>query len=173
MTLDANGDGKSASNLPSLGNDGPIVRLQLGGERISFDVTAGGGAAPVTLDVGSMERLCGILAHEPATAQEIETAIAEIEDMLTPAIRTLPKGAELVTSASGFQALRQVLALSHVGNAQVEVSMVEDVFGRLAAVAYGTPANQMKIPESRSFAAAVLVLRELMHHAGFPSVRLT
>jgi len=30
----------------------------------------------------------------------------------------------------------------------------------------------MGIPESRSFAAAVLVLRELMHHAGFPSVRL-
>ncbi|MBL8830560.1 MAG: hypothetical protein JNM18_26540 [Planctomycetaceae bacterium] len=53
---------------------------------------------------------------------------------------------------------------------ELEISTVEDVFGRLASVAYGAPATQLGIPESRSFAAAVLVLRELMHHAGFASV---
>lgn len=169
MTSASNGDRTSAAN-PAINE--PIVRLQFAGDRIALEVTASGGTAPTTLDVGSLQRISAILVHEPATAQEIEAAIAEIEDMLTPAIRKLPKPATLMASVALFRTLPQILGRPEVNPAQLEVSTVEEVFGRLASVAYGTPATQMGIPESRSFAAAVLVLRELMHHAGFPSVGL-
>ena len=167
---DANGDRNPLDVLASIVQGEPNVRLQFVGNRIALEVTTSAKSAPTTLEVGSFQRLFEILVHEPATANEIEAAIAEIEDMLMPAIRALPKHGHLMTLASPFDALLQAVGRPDADTVQLEISTVEDVFGRLASVAYGTPATQLGVPESRSFAAAVLVLRELMHHAGFGSV---
>jgi len=54
----------------------------------------------------------------------------------------------------------------------MEIAEVERLFNFIVDVAYGTPAKMLGVPENREFAAALLYLRELMHHAGFSSVYL-
>ncbi len=126
--------------------------------------------APTIIEIGSLPRLLDILTHEPATESELESAIAEIEDMLTPAIRSLPKPGNLVISSPELREVVKVVGRRTDENVRLDISTVEDVFSRLAAVAYGTTATLLGISEHRRFAATVLVLRELMHHAGFASV---
>lgn len=117
----------------------PTVDLQMTGDRIALEVTAGD-TPPTLLEVGSFQRLLQVIAHEPATAGELENAIAEIEEMLMPVIRMLPKRGNLVTSASVFCALPQVVGRAGADQTPLEIATVEEVFGRLAALAYGTPA---------------------------------
>jgi len=49
---------------------------------------------------------------------------------------------------------------------------MEQTFERLAAVAEGRPVVQEGLPESTEFAAALLILREFMHHLGFSAVHV-
>lgn len=49
---------------------------------------------------------------------------------------------------------------------------MEQTFERLAAVAEGRPVGQEGLPESTEFAAALLILREFMHHLGFSAVHV-
>ena len=49
---------------------------------------------------------------------------------------------------------------------------VEHVFARLSAVALGRPAASEGLPESTDFIAALLLVRELMHHLDIPAIRL-
>lgn len=150
------------------------VRLHISGEEIALEVASAANAhSPIRLPVGSFPQLLEVLKHEPATAMEIETAIADVEEMLMRVIATLPKPGKLVTSSSVFCALAEVLGHATGSPVELEIAQVEEVFNRLASVAFGTPASHVGVPENRSFAAAVIVLRELMHHAGFVSVTLS
>lgn len=41
-----------------------------------------------------------------------------------------------------------------------------------ADVAHGMPAAQLGVPTDRSFAATLLILREVLHHGGFAFVEI-
>lgn len=171
MPADSDKDSHAPGPISSDHGDA-LVKLQIGGDRIAVVVARTRSSTPTRLDAGSLERLFAILAHEPATERELESAIAEIEDLLTPVIRALPARRSLVASASEFPEL-VALKGSRLGEqTDLDVATVEEVFGRLAAMAYGTPASQVGIPEHRRFTATTLVLRELMHHAAFASVQI-
>lgn len=170
MKSDPNDDQPPSPGESFAAPGGSIVHLQLTGDQFALEVTTGANAKPTTLEIGSMQRLLKILAHEPASATELEAAISEIEDMLTPAIRAMPTQAQLVAAPVLFDPLLKALGRVRGLTTHLEVSMVEEVFGRLVSLAHGTPASLLEIPESRNFAATVLVLRELMHHAGIPTV---
>jgi hypothetical protein len=47
---------------------------------------------------------------------------------------------------------------------------MEQVFGRLAAIISGRPANQDILPITNTFVATLLILREVMHHLGFMNI---
>lgn len=150
----------------SLLKDGPVTILNFENDSIMLRVINRKDFSVQTkLQTGSMPRILRHLKNEPATAVELEAAIAAIEDELMPAIPSLPGHRCLVTSEP---VVHQIAGLaSGTDDSRLEVTDVERLFNRLVDVAYGTPAKVLGIPENREFAASLLYLRELMHHAGF------
>lgn len=153
---------------------GPTTRLRICGDRVLLDV-AGGLASPesATLDAGSWQRILAHLGHAPPTAAELESAIQKIEDDLMPVLRFLPDHGQLGTSAPAFWEVVTVAGLGGSPEVDLDTASVEKLFNRLADVAYGMPAARLGIPTHRSFAAVLLLLREILHHGGFDSVRVT
>ena len=131
---------------------GRTVGLRLEGDRlIFFDSTAG----PLSgvrrgLEAGRLD------------AAALERAIAEVEDLIMPMIRSLPRTAELVVSGSE---LAEVLALLPAGaGGGVSIESVESLFNRLADVAAGSPVAWRHAASPGRVALGLVVLREVMHH---------
>lgn len=129
--------------------------------RLAWQDDAG---VPVTVSLalgpGSVAARC--FRQEPPTAVEMERAIDLVEDALMPLARVVPTGRGLWPAGALAAALPMV-----PGRLREDV---EDLFQRLASVALGHPAAGVGLPQDRVFVAAVLLLRELMHHLGFASL---
>jgi hypothetical protein len=139
---------------------GRTVGLRIEGDRLIFlDSTAG--------------MLSGVrsgLGTGRLDAAALERAIAEVEDLIMPTIRSLPRTAELVVSGSE---LAEVLALLPAGaGGAVSVESVESLFNQLADVAAGSPVAWRHAASPGRVALGLVVLREVMHHGGFRSVSL-
>lgn len=146
---------------------GAIVRLQLEQDELLFSVRRDGSISRREHTWAlSMSQARSILRHEPATLAELETAIATVEDLITPAIRTFPPGAELEISGSAMkEAVEAIRAFS--GHRELSIEAVESMFNRLADVANGMPVASLGIPVDVSFTMSMVVLREVMHHGGY------
>lgn len=157
--------------IQSLLKEGPVTNLFFENDNIMLRVINGKDLSdPITHRAGSKQNILRHLQSEPATAFEIEAAIATIEDELMPVIPSLPAHRSLITSEPK---IHQIAGLgTGTDKFRLEVEEVERLFNCLADVAYGTPAKILEIPENREFAAALLYLRELMHHAGFSFITL-
>jgi len=143
----------------------PVTYLQIGSE--STFLLAGTDESPalvVELSLGSKRTARRFFAHAPPTGAELERAIAWIEEELMRADRRIRGSGQVFT---GAEALRDILRFAGVAaqpQASLDVETVERTFNRLAAVALGRPSAREGVPSSASFAATLLILRELMHH---------
>lgn len=154
--------------------DGPVTIIQMDDKQFILEIVESGETgAPTAIEAADIKTILDNLKHEPAEAIELECAIADIEGQLMPVIKDFPKRRCLVTSEEMFWNIAKAAGLNTDDNLHLDIATVEEIFNRLADVAYGTPASRLGVPENREFAAAVLFLRELMHHAGFKSVILT
>jgi hypothetical protein len=152
--------------------EGLVTRLHMRDERITLEVLGGHERSAQTIDAGSARKVFERIRHEPATADELESAISDIEDHLMPALRQLPAPRRLVTSEPEVFRIAELLRSSDPLTARLELTEIEQLFNRLADVAHGMPAAALGIPADRSFAATLLILREILHHGGFDSVEL-
>jgi exopolyphosphatase/pppGpp-phosphohydrolase len=136
------------------------IRLEARNTVLKF---ADGDVVTLPLGVGDLAR--DVLRHDPPTPAELERAIDVVEDALSAS--RLPKASRgtLTTSAA-------LLALPGLGtqDAALRLDGVEALFQRLASRALGTPVSADELPQGREMAAALLVLRECMHHLGFDEV---
>lgn len=145
-------------------------RLHIGEQETTLH--AGDGSDPVVLPIGSLSIAQRHFHHEPPSAGEIEAAIDTVEDALMPVIPRLRGSAPLLTEDAESVALLAAVGLPSDIDAELDIAAIERLFTRLAHVASGRPASSEGLPERRSFAANLLILRELMHHAGRDSVRV-
>jgi hypothetical protein len=136
------------------------VGLRLEDDRLNFfDSTA-----------GSLSGVRSGLEAGRLDAAVLERAIAEVEDLIMPTIRSLPRTAELVVSGSE---LAEVLALLPAGGGGgVSIESVESLFNQLADYAAGSPVAWRHAASPGRVALGLVVLREVMHHGGFRSVSL-
>ncbi len=157
--------------VQTLLKDGPVTALVFEDDNIMLRVINGNNlSASTTHQAGSKQNILRHLQSEPATAFELEAAIAAIEDELMPVIPSLPAHRSLISSEL---VIHQIAGLgSDTDEMYLETAEVERLFNCLADVAYGTPAKILGIPENCEFAVVLLYLRELMHHAGFSFVTL-
>ena len=149
-----------------------VTRLRVDNGRIFLDVSGDRDSEVRAVDAGSLSKVLGRLRDEPPTADQLEAAIADIEDGLMSALRQLPTRRQLNNSWPEALRIAGVLRPMHPSMARLDIAEVEELYGRLADVAYGTPASRLGIPTDRLFAATLLVLRELLHHGGFRSVEI-
>jgi hypothetical protein len=102
------------------------------------------------------------------TPAELERAIDVVEDALAGSRAQGSRG-ELVTADPVLLALP---GLDGPG-ATLTRDDVESLFQRLASRALGMPASAAGPPHGRELAAAIIILRECMHHLGFEGVGAT
>lgn len=136
--------------------------LQIGDEELVVRSERQG--AEQRLELGASRIAREFFLHDPPTAREIEQAIDFVEDQI---MRLGPPRDAGTVLWSLSDALRPWAAVS---GPTMAVETVEQWFGRLALAAQGRTGACDGLPPGREAAAALLVLREFMHHRGHPSM---
>ena len=143
------------------------------------EVTLSLGAQTLALTVGGVQHLLptGIaplvtaFRHRMPSALALENAIAEVEDAIMPAARLLPAQRHSLYGADPL--LLQVIhsATANPQATTVSRDAIETLFSALARQAERPGYADAQIPQTPEFAAALLVLRECMHHWGFAQLQ--
>ena len=126
-------------------------------------------ALQVVLAVGIGDLASKVFRHNPPAPYEMEQAIDLVEDALTATGLKRAERADLLISDAPLCAL---LGLQTTGS-RVTGEEVEAKFQRLASVSLGHPGLLDGLPSGGAggrVAAALLVLRECVHHLGFAGV---
>jgi exopolyphosphatase/pppGpp-phosphohydrolase len=146
-------------------SNGPVTLLHIGEEKLV--VLSGSGStieAVRQADVGASRIARDFFRHDPPSPLEIERAIDVTEDE----IMRLGKPDRVASSLfSTSEALRPWAALT---GPVMTSELVESWFQRLASAALRQPQTMKGLPSGREAAAALLVLREFMHHCGHTSI---
>lgn len=143
----------------------PPVRLRLLARSTALEFDS---SERVTLPVGLRDLAEDVLRHEPPTPAELERAIDVVEDALTGSRLARAERGDLISADNLLAALVVGTPGEHLTRDEVEAQ-----FQRLASRSLGTPVAETELPVRRDFAAALLILRECMHHLGFSGIRMT
>jgi hypothetical protein len=148
------------------GASGIVVRLELGGASGCVRFDADGLAREIELPLGTS----GLFRGDPPSEAEIESAIDRTEEAVMPLGKVLPATATL---RAGDAMTRRVAALA-AGTEDadvVSIAAIEALFEQLAMAARrGLWAGEQRMDGPT--AAAVLILREFMHHLGFDRIEV-
>lgn len=145
--------------------------LHIGDAQTTLTIHSGTApATSLTLAVGIGRTARAYFHHSPPSALDMETAIAAVEDVVMPALRQLPAGLALHTSDAAVRRIALLAGVPEGPRMVLPIDAMEACFDRLAAVVQGRPSTQDVLPADNGFAAALLILRELMHHLGFDHI---
>jgi len=155
------------SNEPA-GNQGRTFELRLEGDQLAFVALAPGGSAYI--HGGSVSSIRAVLARGRLTEAMLESAIAQVEDLIMPILRSLPASAHFRVSGEELQKVFQLMPRGD--GAAVSTETVESLFNELADYSGGSPVAWRHASSPDGVALGLVVLREVMHHGGFRSVTL-
>jgi exopolyphosphatase/pppGpp-phosphohydrolase len=152
---------------------GRFALLHLGSECAGLAV--GAGTVPDTvllLPVGWRRTVRECFRRQPPDAKDLERAIEKVEDEVMKARSLLREPVVLYTTDVVLQEVVRVASAGATAVARLPVEVVESLFNRLADLASGRPATQDSLPPEPEFAAALLILRELLQHTGQPAIEV-
>ena len=112
------------------------------------------------------------LRHEPPRPIELEHAIELTEEAVLPLAAQFAGSAGLTLQGLGASLIARGLDRGGLARTALTLDEVESLFNRLVAVSLGRPASQEALPTDARFFAALLMLREFMHHLHFTQVTL-
>jgi exopolyphosphatase/pppGpp-phosphohydrolase len=150
-----------------------LVVLHIGAQQSGIAV--GQGPAPELvklLPLGAERTAHAFFKTAPPTPLALEHAIQVVEDVVMPLRTVIPREALLFSADA---ALREIALLAGAGPEEpmrLTLDAMERVFNRLSAVVQGSPASHQGLPESNTFAATLLILREFMHHLQFAQIEV-
>lgn len=147
------------------------TRLHMDQSHISLQPA---GAEAIVLPLSLDGLLEAGLQNFPPSELALERAIALTEDALMPhvtVLRSYPLEV-LIAADETLAALPSLLGRMDTGSLQLGIDDVERGFSQVAQVAAGMPAHAMGLPAQPRFVAALLVVRELMHHVGWKQLQL-
>lgn len=143
----------------------PALWLHIGDEELVVRSGPGrNGQNEQRLDLGASRIARDFFCHDPPTAREIEQAIDVVEDEIMRLGPRLDAGIPLWSLSEALQ------PWAAVSGPTMTLEIVERWFERLALAAHGRSYASDGLPPGREAAAALLVLREFMHHRGHPSI---
>ncbi|MDU1145088.1 hypothetical protein [Aeromonas rivipollensis] len=107
----------------------------------------------------------GPFSRDPPTSLELEQAIMVVEDVLMPLAARIPP--------HPLVQLHSPVPLAEALGSRVQSrESIERLFGQLVAMVEGDPLASAQLPRDRRVTAALLILREWMHHLNAGSVAL-
>ena len=110
------------------------------------------------------------MRHTPPTPLDIEHAIEQTEDVVMPLAAKLVRNEQLLLRGAGAALILQGAGAAPGAELQWSLDDVEDLFNRLAMVSQGRPSGQEALPTAPEFYAAMVILRESLHHLRFGEV---
>ena len=157
------------------GPDTGIALLHLGAHNSA--VVLGTGPQPQTvlgMDLGLQRLAAAWFKTTPPTPLALEQAIEVVEDVVMHLRAAIPRSTLFFSVDPALYDLAVVAGatLARDGSLGLTLDALEHCFNRLAYLAEGRPAAQDGLPTSGAFTAALLVLRECMHHLPFGHLTL-
>jgi len=110
--------------------------------------------------------------HEPPLPIELEHAIELTEDAVMPLAAEFAGDTHFVLQGFGAVVIARSLVATGWARTTLTLEEVETLFNRLVAVSEGRPTSHEALPADGRFFAAMLLLREFMHHLHFAHVTL-
>lgn len=110
------------------------------------------------------------MRHTPPTPLDIEHAIEQVEDVVMPLAAKLLRTEQLQVRGSGAALILQAVGAKPNATVQWSLEEVEDLFNRIAMVSQGRPMGHDALPTASEFYAAMVILRECLHHLRFGGV---
>ena len=124
----------------------------------------------ITLGVDSLVRQS--IRHEPPQPIELEHAIELTEDAVMPLAAQFAGNTGVVLQGMGAALIIFGLDAAGLSLTSPTRDEVETLFNRLVAVSEVRPISHEVLPIHSRFFAAMLMLREFMHHLNFANVAL-
>jgi exopolyphosphatase/pppGpp-phosphohydrolase len=151
----------------------PITVLKMCGETCTVQRCVGGQTQrsrqfPLGVDLLVRQSL----RHEPPKPIELEHAIELVEEAVMPLAAQFAGDTELVLHGLGALLIAQSLDVGGTKQFVLKLDEVEALFGRLVSISEGRPTRQETLPGNSRFFAAMLILREFMHHLRFDHLRI-
>ena len=144
------------------------VQLALDTEALTLRIAQAGQADTLyQLPLGTEALVARFFRRLPPSAYALEEAIAWVEDAVMPLAAQLPAQAQW---CSDSPAVRALAPGAHA--AVLDIDTVEQQFNALADWVQGRPAALAGIPQDAHWCAALLVLRECLHHWRCPALTL-
>lgn len=112
------------------------------------------------------------MRHTPPTPLDIEHAIEQTEDVVMPLAAKLLRTEQLQLRGSGAALILQGVGAALDAVLHWSLDEVEDLFNRIAMVSQGRPSGQEVLPTAPEFYAAMVIVRECLHHLRFGGVML-
>jgi hypothetical protein len=145
--------------------------FQLGADASTVVCTeAGQVVLQQTLALGTASLARQWMRHTPPTPLDIEHAIEQTEDIVMPLAAKLVRTEQLQLSGSGAALVLQGVGAEPDAELHWNLDEVEDLFHRIAMVSQGRPSGQEALPTAPEFYAAMVILRECVHHLRFAGV---
>jgi exopolyphosphatase/pppGpp-phosphohydrolase len=162
--------------MPTILGVRPLIRLQIGAMETVLSISV-----PLEVDsalvmpIGTVTTGRRYFRHDQPAALEIEHAIEAVEDALAGIRPALPADATLQSADPLIGRIARLAGADECPGRELVLGrdLVERSFDRLVAVSAGRPSTQDAIPTDPEFAAALLILRECMHHLQFESIAVT
>ncbi|RGE43259.1 hypothetical protein DZC30_15685 [Comamonas testosteroni] len=143
------------------------VTLHLG--ETTLTLTAG--TAQLLLPIG-ISTLTQAFGHRMPNALALENAIANVEDAVMPAAQWLPAGVQAMKTRDHLLAQ---LIHSTTGNPNARSASreaVESLFSALARQSQQPGFHDLQLAQTPEASAALLILREAMHHWGMTEISI-
>lgn len=153
------------------GADGCIVVLHMGVQQSGIAIGQRPEPELVKLLPLGTERTARAHFHTtPPTPLAMENAIQWVEDVVMPLHTLVPHGAQLFSADGAVQEIALQSGVAPSMPQTLSLDAMERTFNRLTAMVEGSPAAHQGLPASSQFAAALLILREFMHHLQFTHI---
>ena len=147
--------------------------LQLGTETSTMLCTEDGRfVLQQELQLGAASLARQWMRHTPPTPLDIEHAIEQVEDVVMPLATKLVRTEQLQLRGSGAALILRGVGAAPDAAVRWSLEDVEDLFNRIAMVSQGRPSGQETLPTAPEFYAAMVILRECLHHLRFSQVVL-
>ncbi len=145
--------------------------LQLGSETSTVLCTEDGRVVQEQeLPLGTASLARQWMRHTPPTPLDIEHAIEQTEDVVMPLAAKLVRSEQLLLSRSGAALILHGVGAEPGNERRWKLDDVEDLFNRITMVSQGRPSGQEALPTAPEFYAAMVILRECLHHLRFGAV---
>ncbi len=112
------------------------------------------------------------MRHTPPTPLDMEHAIEQTEDVVMPLASKLVRMDQLLLRGPGAALILHAVGAKPDKALLWGLDEVEDLFNRIAMVSQGRPSGQEALPTAPEFYAAMVILRECLHHLRFGDVVL-